>query len=184
MMEGYKTGFMDKVVYDTTNMERNISLVIYSVIGFFIPFMLQHPQFLVGSAVNMVLVLAAFHLKKWAVIPFCVLPTFGVLAAGILFGPFTTFLIYMMPVIWIGNWLLVAFVKKLYVDMGVNYLVSLSLSILVKTSLLFITAFMFVKMQILPVPFLTAMGVFQIYTALIGGSAAYGVMKTRKYFLK
>lgn len=185
-----KLSFLDKVSYQTNNIEQISLIIIYSMVGFFLPFVLSHSlqnpiqQIIIGSLVNMIIILSAFHLKKWEAMPLMILPTFGVLAAAKLFGVFTWKLAYMMPFIWVGNFILFALIKKLFVERKMNYTLSLPISIIAKTALLFSVAFIFVQIGALPVIFLTAMGVLQIVTALIGGAAAYGLMKARTVAVK
>ena len=186
MESEYKLAFLDKVSYETSYLERNLLIVIYSVIGFILPFILSHStqQLIVGSIVNMMIILSAFHLKKWEAAPLMILPTIGVISAAQLFGTFTIKLLYMMPFIWVGNFLLFGLIKKLFVEKKVNYVMSLPISIMAKTLLLFSVAFIFVSLGFLPKLFLTAMGIVQIITALIGGILAYGLMKGRTSIIK
>ena len=72
-------------------------VVLYSIVGFFLPFMLQHPQWLIGTLVNAMLISGAMTLRGYKLIPIIVLPSLGVLSAGLLFGSFTVFLIYLVP---------------------------------------------------------------------------------------
>ncbi len=188
MDEGYanKLSFLDMVSYEAGKMEQYISIMIYSVVGFFLPFVLSHTtqQLIVGSIVNLMIVMAAFHLKKWEAMPLMILPTIGVISAGALFGTFTKYLLYMMPFIWVGNFLLFAGVKKLYVEKKKNYALALPIAAIVKTALLFAVAFIFVSMGLMPSIFLTAMGIVQLVTALIGGIVAFGYLKAREMAVK
>jgi hypothetical protein len=45
-------------------------------------------------------------------IPFVMLPSIAAVAHGVLFGSFSVFLVYMMPAIWIGNFLLVYTIQQ------------------------------------------------------------------------
>lgn len=181
-----RLSFLDKVSYDTGKIEQYALMITYSLVGFFLPFVLSHStqQLIVGSIVNMMIVLAAFHLKKWEAMPLMILPTFGVVAAAKLFGTFTWKIMYMMPFIWVGNFLLFAGVKKLYVERKKNFAMALPAATLVKTALLFTVAFVFVSLSLLPELFLKAMSIVQIITALIGGTLAYGIMRGRSLMVK
>lgn len=176
-----KLDFLDKVYYEAKNVEQILLIVIYSVVAFFLPFILSHStqQLIVGSIVNLMIIFSAFHLKKFQAIPLMIMPTIGVIAASQLFGTFTIKLLYMIPFIWIGNFLLFAAIKKLFIDKKMNYVIALPVSIMLKTALLFSVAFIFVSLGLLPALFLTAMGIVQIITALIGGTIAYGLMRAR-----
>ena len=179
-----KWSFLDKVSYEADKAEQIALMIAYSVIAFFMPFILSHStqQLIVGSIVNMMIIMAAFHLKKFEALPLMIMPTIGVIAAAQLFGTFTIKLLYLMPFIWVGNFLLFAGVKKLFVEKKMNYAIALPISIIMKTALLFGVAFVFVTIGTLPSMFLTAMGIVQIITAAIGGTVAYGIMRARIYF--
>ncbi|KKR00996.1 MAG: hypothetical protein UT26_C0037G0021, partial [Microgenomates group bacterium GW2011_GWC1_39_12] len=87
------------------------------------------------------------------------------------FGPFTIYLVYFLPFIWVGNYLL------MYVAKSSSFLVAA----LAKSLFLFLIAYIFVSLHIVPKIFLTAMGILQLVTALVGGIAAIGISK---YLLK
>lgn len=158
--------------YALSNMQEQIELIIYSVVALFIPFFLAHPQFLVGSVVNGMLVLAALNIKGLKLIPIIILPSVGVTMAGLLFGTLTPFLFYMMIFIWIGNAILVLGMKQLHLHKKINSWLSLGIGAIVKTIFLFASAFVLVSLNIIPAMFLTVMGLFQLYTAIIGGAGA------------
>ena len=80
--------------------------------AFCIPFFLSGPQLLVGSVVNTMLFLAAGRLNKQHLLPLAVLPSVAVLARGLVFGPFTAFILYFLPIIWIGNLILMAIFRN------------------------------------------------------------------------
>ncbi len=167
-------------MFNISNLEENIRLIIYSTFVFFLPFMLGHPQFLVGTLVNSALILSAVYLKNYKLLPIIMLPSLGVLSKGLIFGPFTVFLIYMIPFIWIGNAILVFSHKLFYVKNKINYFFSLAISAALKTAFLFTAAFVFVKFSVLPALFLTTMGMMQLYTAIAGGVIAYSIVKAKE----
>ncbi|MCK5107478.1 MAG: hypothetical protein KAQ83_02015 [Nanoarchaeota archaeon] len=169
MQYAYKKGkpFISKKEVVNEFLKENIELVVYSTICFFLPLFLGHPQFLVGTIVNTSLVLAALRLKTKQLLPVIIMPALGVLSRGLLFGPFTIYLLYMIPFIWIGNTLLVYFVRKIN-----KKFVSLPVAAITKSAFLFSAAFVLVKLSIIPVIFLAAMGPVQLLTALSGGTLA------------
>jgi hypothetical protein len=170
-------------IFNVSNFEENIHLAAYAVLSFFTPFMLGHPQLLVGTLVNAALILGATYLRGHKLLPIILLPTFGVLFAGLIFGPFTIFLIYMMPFIWIGNAIL-AYGHRHLMLKKVNYVFSVGLAALVKAGFLFSCAFILVKLSVIPALFLSTMGLVQLYTALLGGTLAGGVIKARTLLAK
>ena len=175
-----KFEYIYKQDYNIKNIQENVEMVVYSAVCFFIPFLLAHPQLLVGSIVNASLILAAFNLKSYKMLPVIMIPSLGVLTKGLIFGPFTIFLIYMIPFIWIGNSILVYAFKKLHLHRKVNKWVTLVIGTLAKTAFLFGAAFVLVKVGVLPAMFLTAMGLLQLYTALLGGVIAFSIQGIKK----
>lgn len=172
--------YINKQDYRLSYIQENIELVIYATLAFFVPFFLSHPQYVVGSVVNAALILAAFNLKFQKTLPVILLPSLGVLISGLIFGKFTIFLVYMIPFIWIGNSILVFGIKYLNLKHKLNKVLSITISGIIKTVFLFTSAFILVNLKILPPPFLVAMGLFQLYTVLIGGTGAIIIQKLKK----
>jgi hypothetical protein len=173
-------GYLKKQDYILTNITENIELIIYSAIAFLTPFLLGHPQFLVGVIVNAALVLAALNLKDYKLLPIIMIPSIAVLTRGLIFGPYTIYLIYMIPFIWIGNLILVYSFKKFHFGLKMNKIWTLTFGAILKTAFLFGSTFLFVLLGILPVMFLTTMGLLQLYTALAGGALALGIHTVKK----
>ena len=174
----YKT--LNMVKYDFSRSEVLRHTIMYSVIGFFLPFFIGHPQWLVGALVNSILIMTALNLRKYALLPIVMLPSLGVLSRGLIFGPFTVFLVYFIPLIWISNLLLIFLFKWLNLDRKLNYFITLILSASAKTAFLFMSALVLVKLGLVPVIFLTAMGFMQFITATAGGIVAFTVLKLEK----
>jgi uncharacterized membrane protein len=74
-----------------------------SLAAFTVPFLFQHPQIIVGVTVNLLLVIAAHRLPWNKAMPVILLPSIGVLASGIVFGPLSPYVVPMIPAIWAGN---------------------------------------------------------------------------------
>jgi hypothetical protein len=147
--------------------DKNILAVILSLIAFLAPVLIGHPAQLVGVIVNAALVLAALRLDKIRAVPLIVMPGLGSLSRSLLFGPFNPFQIYIIPLVWVGNGLLVfAFRLRL------NRWLAMPCGAVLKTAFLFSGAFLLVSMKLLPAPVLDSMGFLQIYTAIIGGGIA------------
>jgi hypothetical protein len=82
----------------------------------------------------------------------------------------------MIPFIWLGNAVLVISFRKIQFKRIWIKIVSCSF---LKSALLFFSALVLFKLGIVPVMFLTAMGIIQLITALCGGILAFGVNKLR-----
>jgi hypothetical protein len=171
--------YVNKQDYKLGFVQENIEMVIYSVVCFFAPFMIGHPQIVVGVLVNAALVMAGLNLRNYKLLPVIIMPSLGVLTRGLIFGPLTIFLVYMIPFIWIGNSVLVYAFKRL----KMNKVMTLIIGSIVKAAFLFSAAFILVKLNVLPALFLTTMGMFQFYTALLGGALAFGVHYSKKKIL-
>lgn len=150
-------------------LHQNIEMIALSFLCFALPFMIGHPQWLIGTIVNASLVLSAFHLPKYKWIPVAIFPSLGVLTQGLLFGPFTIFLVFMIPFIWIGNAVLVIGIKYLVHNKNTPEFVAIIPSGVAKVLVLFSASYIFVHFGIIPALFLTTMGIVQLYTALAGG---------------
>ena len=140
-------------------------------LAFCVPLLFNGSQIITGSIINTLLFISAAKLSKRTLPFIAVIPSLGAVSNGILFGPFTIYLVYFLPFIWVGNYLL------MYVAKSSSFLVAA----LVKSTFLFLIAYLFVSLNIVPKIFLTAMGVLQLGTAFIGGIAALGISK---YLLK
>ena len=131
--------------YSFLNSSEYIELFIYSFIGFIIPLLIGHPQVLVGIIVNAVLFLSAKNLNGMKLLPLIIAPSLGVLARGIIFGPLTIYLAYMIPFIWLGNAVLVISFRKIQFKRIWIKIVSCSF---LKSALLFFSALVLFKLEL------------------------------------
>jgi len=165
--------------YKLSEKQENIQLLAYSVASFVIPMVLKQPQVLVGSFVNMMLILAALNLRGKKLLPVIILPSLGVLAGGYLFGGLATSLVYLLPFIWIGNAILVLAVKHFKLHEKKNFFLTLGIGAAAKAGFLFGITFLLVSLSVVPAAFLTAMGALQLVTAITGGALAFTVQKAK-----
>ena len=105
METGFGIGSESK--YGHEDRSRFVYVTFLAFLGFAIPFTFGHPQLLVGVLVNALLVWSSLRLPLKMTLPVVFTPVLGVLARGLLFGPFTSYLALMAPFIWIGNLILV-----------------------------------------------------------------------------
>lgn len=130
-----------------------------SLLSFFIPFVLPHQQLLTGIAVNCFLFLSAKYLSDKQLFPVIFLPSIAALGQGLLFGSFTPFLLYFLPFIWLGNYILIHIFRKK----------GFLLASIAKFLLLYFSANLYFSLHLVPKLFLQSMGLFQLITALIAG---------------
>lgn len=154
-----------------------ITFTLISFLSFAIPFSLGHPQIIVGSIVNASLFLSAIFLPEKFIYPVIFMPSLAVLSRGIIFGPFTPFLVFMIPFIWVGNWLLVFVFKKVF-NLYKNYWLAVFSAAFLKQLFLFTMAVLLFRLHFVPKIFLTTMGIFQFITASLGGILAFLIKKS------
>lgn len=154
-----------------------IEFCVVSFLSFAIPFFIPHPQLLTGSIVNSFIIFAALRFRGKNILPVILLPSIAAFFRGLLFGPFTIFLAYLIPFIWIGNALLLFSMKYLHAKLNKNYFLSLLAGALLKSLFLFASAFLLYSTIHLPALFLESMGVLQFITALIGGILTFILTK-------
>jgi hypothetical protein len=167
--------------YEYSKSYEYIEMAVYSVICFFVPFLLSHPQLFVGTVVNACLVLAALNLKGGKILPVILLPCAGVAAAGMIFGQLSMYLLYFVPFIWIANAVYVFSFKYFKLKNNWNYGLTLVIGTLMKSAILFASALVLYSLGIVPALFLTVMGPLQIATAILGGASAFFIQSGKKY---
>jgi hypothetical protein len=141
---------------------------------FTVPFFFSNPQLLVGSIVNFTLAYAAFELPWKKIMPIIFLPSIAALLSGLIFGPMSSFLMYMVPFIWAGNILLVYFIKRFRSSVR-----SVVIPSVYKAGLIFSAAVLLHATGLVPAVFLIAMGPVQLITALAGTNAALLVQRIK-----
>lgn len=189
--------------YSLSRAQEYIEMLLYATISFSLPFLLGHEQLLVGAVVNCALVLAALNLKGARLLPVIILPSIGAYLAGLIFGAASTALLCMLPLIWVGNAILVLCIKYFVLgdanpagfasadkalqsfvfDKKTNRIAALGIGATAKAAFLFIAAFALLSFSMVPAVFLTAMGIFQLMTAAMGGAAALALQAGKKRFL-
>lgn len=154
---------------------RRQAFALLTVLSFAVPFLLSSSQPVTGTVVNAALFLSAVLLPTRLYLPLLVLPSLATVSRGLVFGPLTPFLIYFLPVIWLGNAVLVFSFKKFYLKLG--YFPSVVVSAVFKSLLLFLSAQIYFNLHLVPLVFLTTMGGMQIITAILGGLLSYPLAK-------
>ena len=169
---------------DYSKTVKNVELVIFSSLSFFIPFFLSHSQLIVGIIVNFTLFMGSMNFKKYELLPVIFLPSIAVFSRGLIFGSLTTYLLYFIPFIWLSNILLVLFFKHLKFNKNKKNFLSISITSLIKASFLFsIAAILFIS-GFIPKIFLIVMGPIQLLSAFIGGNLAFMMQKFKHKTLK
>jgi len=166
--------------YELTHAREYLETFAYALASFSIPFLFLHEQLLVGTAVNAALILAALNIRGLRILPIIVLPSVALLIGGMAFGINTSFLVRMMPFIWLGNAALVWSIKELYLEKKKSKWLALGVGAIGKAAFLFASAFALYSFGFVPVLFLTSMGIYQLVTAVTGGIVAFGIQEAKR----
>lgn len=135
----------------------------------FLPLAIPVPQVITGSIVNFIIVRTSLKYSKWRSIPVIMLPSLAAIAGSLLFGEATQYLIFMVPVIWVGNFIMAHFASH-------SYGAAIKASFL-KVAIIFGFVALMYALGKVPVLFLVAMGPLQLVTAFIGGIVAVAMSK-------
>jgi len=163
-MEVFAT--LEKREYSFSAHRDFIQLIVLSFLAFSIPFIFPGPQLLTGVIVNLFLVFAALGMRGNNIFPVIMLPSLGALANGLLFGPFTIFLAYMIPFIWIGNFFLVFGIKELLYKFKLGFGIAGVGATILKAGAIFLPAYGLYLAGVVPEALLVPMGILQVATAL------------------
>lgn len=146
-------------------------------------FLATHSQLIVGSVVNMALVLSAIKLKGWKNILVITMPSVSTILGGYVFGTSSIYLSYMIPAIWLGNFALIYIIKSFYLNRKINYFVSTLVGIIIKVLIIYDSFYIINSFGVFPAKLAmnlkTAMGITQAITASIGVVLGYIVMNLK-----
>lgn len=139
-------------------------------LAFFLPFFLHDNQLLTGTFVNFLLYLAAVFFSKRNQLAVIFAPSLGTLSRNLIFGTATRYLVFFIPFIWLGNYLLIYVFSNLRLKTKPVY--AIGASALAKASVLSIAARSMVRHSLVPRLFVDLMGLNQLMTATFGGLLA------------
>jgi hypothetical protein len=149
-----------------------IEFVFLSLLSFLIPFFIGGPQLLVGIIVNASIIRTSLTLSKSKVIPIILFPSVGALLRGIIFGPFTYYLGYIIPFIWFSNFIL-SYTTKLFIRLNMKQIFVILISSFLKFSFLYIPVLFLIKYSYIPKTFASSMGIMQFITTITGSIFAF-----------
>ena len=154
---------------------QTIKFWILNLALFIVPFFFGQPQLLIGSIVNFGLIYMALNFKRNELLPAIFLPSIATVLHGVVWGPLTIYIAVLMPLIWLGNAVLVLGIRYLVLTKKSTWL-ALLVSGIAKTLVLFLGTLLLIGLFNFPQALLLLMGVLQLGTVIIG-SAAYIVLK-------
>ena len=174
-----KNEYLNKNLYGFTYVRENIEIIINSVIAFFVPFLIGHPQLLVGVIINFLLIRSAYYTSFKKTLPIIILPSFAVFFRGMMFGNLTSQMIYLIPFVIAGNFILV-FLSKQYFKNKKGILLNSFTGILIKVGVIFAGTILVYVLGLVPIFFLQTMASLQILTAIIALAMFYATYTANK----
>ena len=145
----------------------------------------KNSQIIIGSIVNTALIMTAINLNGWAkILGVVTMPSISTILSGYVFGSASTYMVYMIPFIWLGNFALVYLYKLLLLNKNINYLFTGILSVIIKVAIIFLSFNVLNLFNIFPEKLVNtlqnAMGLTQLITASIGVVVAFAIYKAEK----
>ncbi|MCL2621411.1 MAG: hypothetical protein FWD32_00015 [Firmicutes bacterium] len=143
-------------------------------------------QYIIGPAVNGVLIYSALRMKKfYNIIGVVLLPSLCAVALGIL-GINAIFMLYMVPIIWVGNMAIVCSFRLVFHKILTNntsrYIAAALLGITLKVAVIFIGFLILRDFGLFPntvaSTLYSMMGVMQFVTATFGAALAFVFFKS------
>lgn len=136
-------------------------------LAFLIPFLISGSQLLTGTLVNCFLILGIKFVDKKNHLIIAIMPSVAAVLNGLIFGKFTPFLVFFLPFICLGNFVLIKSIIYLKDKLPLSF--SVVFGVILKTIILYFSALIYLKFNLVPGIFLTVMGVFQLITGFVGG---------------
>ncbi len=171
--------YLNKNLYKFNYVRENIEIIISSIVAFFVPFLIGHPQLLVGVIINFMLIRSAYYSPLKKTLPVIILPSLAVFFRGMIFGNLTSQLIYLIPFIILGNFVLV-FMSKQFFKNNKRILTNSVKGILVKVAIIFVGTVLVYAIGLIPIFFLQTMVLLQVVTAVVALGLFYGNVKLNK----
>ncbi len=140
-------------------------------------------QYVVGSIVNIALIIAAVNIKGYGkILGIITLPSISAICSGFIFKTASIYTVYMIPAIWFGNFILVYLYRKIYVEKKKNYVLASIVSIIVKVAIIFLGFNLLIWANVIPEQgkifeaLQLSMGINQLITATIAAIASGGII--------
>lgn len=149
----------------------------------------SNSQFIIGSIVNATLIMCALNLNGWAKIAGVItMPSISAILGGYVFHTASPYMVWMIPAIWVGNFVLVYAYKFIMLAKGKNYFLAGIIGILAKVAVI-AAGFMLLKaFGVFPEKLIAnlqvAMTSTQLITATIGAGISFTIYAVEKHALK
>ena len=179
------TSILNNQLVDTKKAMDTILTILIIIGAFIVPTFLakivplgQYQQLVVGSIVNMSLILTALYTKGTIkTFSIATLPSVSTIMGGLLFGSMTLYSKAMIPAIWLGNFTFIFLYKFLFVNKKVNYPLTAIIAIISKVAMIYLG--FTIMTNVMTVPDMvkqtlnTSMGITQLITATSGSVLAF-----------
>lgn len=186
-----------KTVKDFSKNSEIIQTIVIAMLAFLVPTFLgqllksifgansvitNNSQIIIGSIVNTALVLTALNLKGiWKTFFVVTMPSISTILSGYVFKTASFYMVWMIPAIWIGNFLLVISFKYLMITKNRNYIVAFIIGIISKVAIIFGCFIILKSLNVFPDKLVgnlqKAMSIIQLITATIGCIISYFIYK-------
>lgn len=195
-----KESVLNKTMYDFSKKADLIQAIIIGLIAFLVPtFLAQlinaifgaqsivatNSQIIVGSIVNSALIFFAINVKGWKkIIGVVTMPSISTILSGYVFKSASVYMVYMIPAIWVGNFVLIYAYKLILLEKNKNYFLAGVVGIIAKVLVIFGCFEILNLFNIFPDKLVAnlqkAMGLTQLITASIGTLIMFIVYQIEK----
>lgn len=190
-------GILKQTVRDFSKKSEIVQTIIIAFLAFVVPTFLaqliniffgagsviaNNSQIIVGTVVNTILVISALNLKGWNKTFFVVtMPSISTIMSGYVFKTASIYMVWMIPAIWLGNFVLILSFKYIMIKRNSSYFIAAIIGIIGKVAIIF-GIFMLLKvLNIFPVKMISnlqkAMSLIQLITATLGSLFAFVIYK-------
>ena len=178
------TSILNNQLVDTKKAMDIVITILIAIGAFLVPTFLakiipleQYQQLVIGSIVNMSLILTALYTKgTFKTFAIATLPSVSTILGGLLFGSMTLYSKTMIPAIWLGNFAFIFLYKFLFVNKKINYPVSAIIAIITKVAIIYLGFTIMTLTMTVPdmvkETLNTSMGLTQLITATSGSILA------------
>ena len=197
-------GIIKQTARDFSKTSEVIQTVIIAILAFLVPTFLaqfitsvfgaessfaSNSQLIVGSVVNTLLVVSALNLKGWSKTSFVVtMPSISTVLSGYVFKSASVYMVWMIPAIWIGNFVLIYAFKYIMIVKEKNYFLAAIVGIICKVAIIFGFFMILNAFNVFPeklvVNLQKAMSLIQLFTATIGCVIGFVIYKAEKKSIK
>lgn len=145
----------------------------------------KNSQIIIGSIVNTALIMTAINLNGWAkILGVVTMPSISTILSGYVFGTASTYMVYMIPAIWVGNFALVYAYKFIMLGKNKHYFLAGIVGVVVKVAIIFAFFGILNAFGVFPEKLVsnlqTAMSTTQLITATLGVILSFIIYKLEK----